>query len=264
MPRVDIGDPEFRGQIYSKYEAAIIAMQELVDLASSVSMGVTVADRVQRVSGWLVCIISNSVGAVVTLALNGYGNDAMKVARGIFEGAVTVSFLSLHPEAVDDFLDFHWVHQARNLEKVRIHFPEQYERIPLENRKQIKAEYIRIAKTGRFRTKKGEDRHRWNAIPLSRMAQEVGSGGLYLTFYSWASSMQHHDFASFSMQSAPGVGGFFCDVAPSERWVEEALVISHGSVLKALNDYNRLATLAIDSELETAEQRFLVSWKKRQ
>jgi Family of unknown function (DUF5677) len=172
--RVDIGYPEFRAQVYSKYAPAIRAAQDLVELAGRVS----------------------------------------------------------------------------------------------ESKEQILAGYQRVSSTGRFKNKQGKDRNRWSNVPLFRMAEEVGLRDLYLTFYSRASSMQHLDLGGLSMQTetSPTEAGdaeLFCDVSPSEKWIEQALVISHGSVLKALVDYNELARLPIDSELETAHTEFFAAWQRQ-
>ena len=46
---------------------------------------------------------ANSYGALLTLVLNGYGQDAMKIARSIYETELNGFWLKNHPEDLDDF-----------------------------------------------------------------------------------------------------------------------------------------------------------------
>jgi alanine racemase len=49
---------------------------------------------------------SNTHGALLTLVLNGYGHDAMKVARSLFEIEINIIRLKAHPDEIEDFLVF--------------------------------------------------------------------------------------------------------------------------------------------------------------
>jgi hypothetical protein len=51
----------------------------------------------------------NSNGAVLAVATAGYGNDAAKIVRSMFEGAVTIAYLRKKPKLVLDYIDYHKV-----------------------------------------------------------------------------------------------------------------------------------------------------------
>jgi hypothetical protein len=64
-----------------------------------------------HVVGRMAAAAANSYGAVLTLALNGYGHDAMKIARSPFEVELNILRLKTHPEEINDFLNFNFIQQ---------------------------------------------------------------------------------------------------------------------------------------------------------
>jgi len=58
-------------------------------------------------------MVANSFSAVVLLAVNGFGIDALKVGRTMFEAAVTVAYLRKNPTEYDDYRDFRFVRASR-------------------------------------------------------------------------------------------------------------------------------------------------------
>ena len=261
--RVDIGFPEFRAKFFQKYRLAIDSMGELVALGNKCTQK-PVSEPLHKVIGWIACIVSNSVGAVATLVFNGYGNDAMKIARSMFEASVTASYLKRHPDQITDYLDYHWIIQKRRLDYMRKFAPELLKRVSPESIVEADKRYSDVV--DRFNTKRGQVRGRWSRASLREMAKEIGREPLYLTFYSWASSMQHLDFAGLSSQTETSLEGkdaaIFCDVAPSENWIETALLTAHGSALLVIDNYNEVAKLGMEQEIQSANEAFTKAWQK--
>lgn len=65
----------------------------------------------------------------MTLVLNGYGMDAMKVARSIYETDLNIFWLKNHPEDLADFLDYNIIHQKQLYDEMS---EEQQRRVPKE------------------------------------------------------------------------------------------------------------------------------------
>jgi hypothetical protein len=61
----------------------------------------------------MVAAASNTAGALQVLVLNGYGHDAMKLGRSIFEIEVNIAWFHLHPEEIEDFTEYHHIKQKR-------------------------------------------------------------------------------------------------------------------------------------------------------
>jgi hypothetical protein len=102
-------------------------------------------------------MVSNSFGALITLTLNGYGHDALRISRGMFEISVNAAYLQRHPEEVDDFLDYHWVNQRKRLDYMKQHDPEALRRLPAESISAVNTEYARVL--ARFADKVGKPRN---------------------------------------------------------------------------------------------------------
>jgi hypothetical protein len=81
---------------------------------------------------FLAAIAANSFAALITLALNGYGHDAMRIARGMYEAAVNATYLKLHPDEIDDYVDYHWVIQKKLYDYMQRYDPELLGKIPTE------------------------------------------------------------------------------------------------------------------------------------
>lgn len=254
---VEIGFPEFRYRIYQQYPVAFEKCKELVDVANEF-WSKPVSSPYPQVVGRICCIVCNSLGGLVTLVLNGYGNDAMKIARSMFEAAVTVSYLKRHPGQFQDYWDFHWIRHRRSYELMVKLTPQHARKISEDKIAEMERNYASVV--DRFKDKKGKVRVRWSKVPFAKMAEEVGMAELYSTFYSWASSIIHLDMGGISLQAERETMGV--DVAPSESWLEEALVIAHGSAVKVLTDYNEMATLGLEKEVQLVNTGFETAWRK--
>lgn len=256
--RVDIGDPEFRSRVYQRYRTAIESMMGLVALASKISTTQPVSETLHKVIGRIACIVTNSLGAVVILVLNGYGNDAMKIVRSMFEGAVNAGYLKRHPEQLQDYLDYTWIRQKKRLDYMKKYAPDPLQYISLEKIAETERKFKSVV--NRFTNRRGKLRGSWTKVPLGQRAEEVGMGQLYLTFYDWVSSMQHLDIGGLSLQAEAGT--LAVDVAPSYNWIKEALVVGHGSAVQVLSHYNEIAQLGMDKEMEAISEGFKLAWKK--
>jgi hypothetical protein len=80
---------------------AFEAVIELVGLQNRI-FEKPVGEPLPRIVRHLSKITANSVSAVTTLLLNGYGHDAMSIARGILEKSILVEYLIQNPAKLDD------------------------------------------------------------------------------------------------------------------------------------------------------------------
>jgi len=153
-PGVIAGFPEMWQPVYEKYRLfweAAWNMQPLVNEMTSNPMTGQLAQIVAR----MVFASCNTMGALLTLVLNGYGHDAMKLARSIFEAEVNILWLKKHPEEVTDFLDFNIIQQREIFDAMD---EEQQQAVPVERREQMMAEYTEALQ--RFGRGKGKTRPR--------------------------------------------------------------------------------------------------------
>lgn len=256
---IEVGFPDFWPKAQSKFPLFFEAVLEMNAIQNQI-FGRPVSEPLHKVMRHISKIVSNSFGALVILVLNGYGNDAMRIARSMFEGAVISGYLKLHPEKVDDYLDWHWVRQKSIYEYMRKYRPEGLQQLDPESVQEMERRFEAVKP--RYSDKKGRLRKSWTAKPLRQMAEEVSMGQLYLTYYSFASSMHHLDFGGLSMQTERQAADV--DVAPSEAWLDLASIMGHSAALRCLTNYNEVASLGMDRELEVAGENFKRAWGKKQ
>jgi len=104
-PEVVAGFPEFWTPVYRKYRGFFDCAQLLEPIVSDM-IKTPVEGKLLLITGRLMAAAVNSYGALMTLVLNGYGMDAMKIARSIYETELNILRLKNHPEDLADFLDY--------------------------------------------------------------------------------------------------------------------------------------------------------------
>jgi hypothetical protein len=90
--------------VYSKYMAFFECAFKLQGIVSEMITS-PVHGQLPQIIGQMAAAASNNYGAILTLVLNGFGNDAMKLARSLFEIELNILRLKNHPDDLRDFLD---------------------------------------------------------------------------------------------------------------------------------------------------------------
>jgi hypothetical protein len=259
---VGVGFSEFWQKAHDKFPKFFgVASIELVSIGNT-SFNAPLSEPFHKLARHLARMVWNSFGSVLVLALNGCGVDAMKIARGMFETSVTLGYLRLHPDCIDDYFDYHFVIQKQRSDFMREHAPEHFARIPSSVSEAIEADFLRVA--SRFQNRKGKLRGSWSKTPIRQMAEAVGKEGLYLAFYRFASSIHHGDIGGAFAQTAHLEDDDVLDVeiAPSDAWLGQALMIAHGAVFSVLRDYNEITKAGLEEVVERANKTFGDTWGK--
>ena len=74
------GFPEFWPRVHDKFPLFFKAAQELEPIQNRIFQK-QVSEPLHKILRHISKTVSNSLGALIVLVLNGYGNDAMRVAR---------------------------------------------------------------------------------------------------------------------------------------------------------------------------------------
>jgi hypothetical protein len=257
--RVLPGFPDFWDTAVEKYPDAFAAMPEILPLANEI-FAIPKAEPIHKICRMLSKNIFTSCTALHVLCVNGFGVDAMRVARSMFEGAVTVAYLREHPEEVDDFVDFYWIRKKRLQDYIEQYEPETAKRIPPEGKQRVLREYARIVP--RFQDKNGHVRGRWSRKSFAQLTAEVGVFSLYRTFYDATSSMHHMDIAGVISQMEDSEDSLVCDadVAPSMRWVDQALIAGHTAVVLSMTNYINLAGIDRPDVVDKLHRGLEAAW----
>jgi hypothetical protein len=256
LPRVVAGFPEFWQPAYDRFSKFYKAASGLVPLVNGVIRR-PLKGRLQIVLGFMTGTVSNSFGALITLSMNGFGYDALRISRGMFEISVNAAYLQRHPDEVDDFLDYHWVNQKKRLEYMERHCLEDFRRLPANTISEANTKYAKVLP--RFADKSGKPRRSWSKKSIRARAEEVGLGEFYPTFYAHASGVHHGDFAGLAAQAIKN--RLQVEIAPSFAGTKDALMMGHQCVIVVVDSINRLAELGIDDQLNAACAAYVEAWR---
>jgi hypothetical protein len=81
---------------------------------------------------------------LVTLAGNGLGQGAMKIARTLMETVVNADYLRQFPNELDAYLKWSWVEKKKDLNYVRANLPKLLPEITQEAIDTIEKEYAAV------------------------------------------------------------------------------------------------------------------------
>jgi hypothetical protein len=249
-----IGFPGFQTRAFEKYQRALDCTHKLRMLANE-ALAKPAADDLHYVLLHILAVGFDSLGALQLLALNGYGADALKIARSIFEADVTAKCLEADPGQLKDFLDFHYVATKRWFDYLGRTNPTLTQSIPDNRRQEIDSDFKRVAP--RFTGKKGRIRNSWSKKYISEMAKDAGLAEQYDSLYSLASTITH---VSVSGIHALTEESGRLATAPSESVVRDALISGHRAALSLLTTLNNVGRLGPDEQLKSADQDFVKVW----
>jgi len=231
--------------VYNKYKGFFDSAFTLQPIIRDM-LNRPVEGHLLHIVGRMAAAAANSYGALLTLALNGYGHEAMKIARSLFEIELNILRLKTHPEEINDFLNFNFIQQKLLYDTFD---EEQKQQIASEQYQRMMDDYNRVLPDFLLDKKNQIPRNEWCRETLYKRAKEAGPEMLFLyrTFYRHASSIHHMD-----------VGGVISTIdsenhahmAPSWEHIEDALVAS-GSVLRTIGYFDEMANLGLRERLET-------------
>ncbi|GEM_PF-2726603 len=252
------GFPEFWQPVYTKYKLFFDCAAKLAPIVSDM-IRAPVEGHLLQIVGRMVAAATNSYGALLTLVLNGYGQDAVKIGRSIYEIELNILWLKNHPEDLGDFLDYNIIQQKQLYDEMT---EEQQNAFPKERYDEMIANYNRVLPrfvSGRDKTR---PRNEWCRVSIHERAKEAeqlwkqqmeadglkdNGISLYKTFYRHASSMHHMDIAGVIASLDQEMNAI---MAPSWKHLDDALVAA-ASVLRCVSLYDEMAGLGMQERIRS-------------
>jgi Family of unknown function (DUF5677) len=255
--QIAAGFPEMWQPVYTKYRLFFDCATKLAPIISDM-IKAPIEGHLLQIVGMIVAATANSYGALLTLVLNGYGQDAMKIARSAYEAELNILWLKNHPEDLTDFLDYHVVQQKQLYDQMDEY---QQKAMPKEQYERMIADYNAVLPrfaTGRDKTR---PRNEWCRASLYERAKEAeqywnqqmeadglkgNTRSLYKIFYRRASSMHHLDIAGVLASTDDDMNAL---MAPCWEHLGDALVAA-GSVLRCVSYFDEMAQLGMQERLQ--------------
>jgi hypothetical protein len=257
QPEVMAGFPEFWTPVYRKYKGFFDCAHRLGPIVSDM-IHTPIQGLLLDIVGRMMAAAVNSYGALLTLVLNGYGMDAMKIARSIYETELNILWLKNHPDDLADFLDYNLIQQKQLYDQMD---EEQQKTLPKERYEQMIADYNRVLPRFASSRDKNRPRNEWCRVSIYERAkeaerywrQQVEDDGLkdngislYRSFYRQASSMHHMDIDGTLASMDSDMNAI---MAPSWEYIDDALVAA-SSVIRCASYFDEMAQLGIKDRLD--------------
>jgi hypothetical protein len=253
------GFPEMWQPVYLKYRLFFDCAAKLQPILGEI-ISTPVEGSLAIVAGHLTAAAANSYGALLTLVLNGFGHDAVKIARGIYEVDINVLWLKNHPTDVEDFLDYNIIQQKEYYDALD---EEQKITVPKERLEELTREYGRIFPRFASARDKTRPRNDWCKVSIYQRAKHaeeqwkkqletegmnVSDVSLYESFYGPASSIHHMDIAGVIAYMDSDLNAH---MEPSWEYIEDALVAT-GSLLRVTTYFADITGLNLEERLAAA------------
>src|SRR3989442_3770031 len=223
------------GARYAGIAKDLEVLEELGVVAKGV-LGTPQQRLYERTLRFLGIAMVNSSVAVGMLCTAGFGADAAKIARSVFEAHVTFRYLLRRPNELRDFIDFDAVARYNRLQFYKSKMPHVYATFPTEKMEATNNAYRTVKK--RFADSTGKVRKRWSGHSLAEMARVAELADLYDLFYRYASSLHHTDPMGLAML----VDRETLDIqpGPTERHVRIGIRIATSILHEAILEYSKL------------------------
>jgi len=189
---------------------------------------------------------------ILLLSGNGYGSAALRLLRGMFERVVHARYLSRHPEELQAFLDYDYVHQMRGL---RHGVP-----LPDDQREEVERQYARVKE--QFLDSRGGVRGSWTRMDLRTMAEQVGLGDFYVTHFYWPTLKAHTTVMALKVRLKDSEGKVTLIQGPQRSDADLALCGAHMLIAFMLEDHNDHFALALDEEIAVVKGDFTTCWDR--
>lgn len=203
---------------------------------------------------------------ILLLCGNGYGVAGLKILRGLYERAVTATYLAKNPKEVDRFLqyrDVHWgklLNHTAKLFNLREIFAEEKLAEIKRSYESAKDDFQEpVCKTcNTTRTQIS-----WSRLDIASMAQQANPdiAKLYLQCY-FMPTLQTHSTASavFAQMADHPSAGLTFDGDAQRQYVDDALMGAHCVMLFVLEGQNEYFNLGLREEIAQRCEDFTEIW----
>ena len=228
-------------------------------------------DKLDRVVFGLGRVCAEDFQQIVILCGNSFGIGGLQLLRGMYEREVTAAYLSKHPESIDDFIDYHFVHtrKAVNHLKEAYNLDELHKLVPPEKIEEIERNYqsVKARFTEPLCQTCGTTKpmFSWTRYHTGVLAQRglAGLKGMYFYWYFRPTLLSHSTIASvMARMKILEDDSLFFDGEAQRNYVKEALVGAHHLMLYALDTQNDHFKLSLDDEIRARAEDFDTCWGK--
>ena len=264
--RIIFGHPEFGPRVVEAFPRFFEVLPRANDaLISLTDRGYDPINPLQRSILNLASYVAIAAVEAITLVGNGLGSGAMKVLRGMLESTINAEYLRLNPAELDNYLNWGWVEQHRQLNFIEDHRPDLYAQIRPDIVVQTEREWNRVRNSFEFTDRAGRLRLRDSWTPLSLADRAVRTNLIepYRHIYPIGSRLVHATALGLAMHFSPEEDPHRLAAPPTLLYCGEALVGTHLCIISVTRTLSQAVEVEPTPPLDELERNFQYAWGDR-
>ena len=197
---------------------------------------------------------------LVTLAGNGFGFGAMKIARTVMEGAINSEYLRRFPNQCELYLNWHWIEEHKLVVWIREHAPNLLNEISPEQMARSEREFERVQP--QYRRANGELRGSWCSLDLASRAAATGLSGTYKLINPIASALIHGSFGGLARHFDVNADRNRISLPPSIEYCADALSGGHRCMISTVGTLAHTFNWQPCNSMERLGEDFQAAWNR--
>lgn len=225
-PGVIFGDPEFAKNVHAAFPRLFEVLPRLqAALNDLTSRECERPEPHQRVILNLGLLAGVSMIELVTLAGNGLGQGAMKIARTLMETVVNAEYLRQTPTELDAYLGWAWIEKNKDLRYLRENLPHLLPQLTQNDMETVERKFRAVRHL--FEDNNGRIRPSWCSLNLADRATRVGLAEMYDRLNRLSSGFIHGTIGGLTRHFDLGEDRDRIAVPPSLKYCDLALISGH-------------------------------------
>jgi hypothetical protein len=225
-PAVVFGNPDFSKTVQSQFQKVFEVLPRLsAALNDLTGRACEKPETYQRVILNLGLLAGVSMTELVTLAGNGFGQGAMKIARTLMETVVNAEYLRQTPTELDAYLGWAWVEKKKDLDYLRGNLAYLLPQLTQADVDTIEREFLAVRPL--FERPGGGIRQSWCNLNLADRASRAGLSEMYRRLNSLSSAFIHGTIGGLTRHFDIGEDKDRIAIPPSLKYCDLALISGH-------------------------------------
>jgi len=216
----------------------------------------------QRITVNLGLLVGISMFELVTLAENGFGQGAMKIARTVMETAINAEYLRQFPSEFDNYVDWYFVEKYKELSYVKEHIPHLLPSIDPEAIASIEKGFEEVKAS--FQKQNGDLRSSWCSLNLADRAVKTGFADAYKLINPLSSVFIHATVGGLARHFDTGKDEDRISIPPSLKYCKEALSGGHMCMCKMVETVAKTFDWTPVHSIESLAQDFSYAWANQE
>lgn len=249
---VKFGHPEFWSRVVDEYPRFFAVHPRLVQSFNSLSQKPRPTLSLQeKVVLNLALLAGVAMEELVTLASNGLGMGAMKIARNLLELSINAEYLRMNETAVEDYVEWFWVEQHKLFTYAREYDTTLLNRFSPETIASTEADFSRVRSRFAKPHNSRELRRDWCSVSLEERARQTEFQLPYRLINPIGSRLLHGTSGALLDHFDVGVSTEQIAAPPSLKLTRQALCGGHCCVAMVIHT---LAVLFVEEGIPSSTQ----------